>query len=582
MGLLVYEEVVFVSPIVGILSRNAEDISDQVNPMMDACYSQDAEGAWVMAGGTDYELADYNKAQGLVANQALGQVSFATRNKPLEQPQVDCQGKLSLLFEGNLYNLDELSLNLAPEHRLTNVSAASVVVHMLEGKYQGYNLEAALVEVMKALEGAYCLAVSDGRETIVARDSAGLRPVFYAENDEIIAFASRKTALWRIGLGNVKPLRAGRFISFSRDGVIIGETIPLSKMERDSAADKLEDIVERYGALFHTAVEKRLTNVERVGCLLSGGVDSCLVTKLVADIAAGRGIKVIAYTAGVEDSDDINYAERFVCGLGLEHKIKRLSRDDINSYIPKVVKAVEERDMVQIEAGVGIYAALDMAEQDGMRIVFSGQGPDELWGGYTWYPQVIAAEGYDGLQSRMLHDLERADIETLDRENKIAMAHGMEMVFPFVDTEIVKLALSTPPQLKISSAEDKLGKQPHRALASKVGIPDECAYRTKDAAQHGTGVHDTFGAMARKNGFTPDLVENIGYQSETVTREKLASSSRYGQRYADKKLWAIPRHIQLFLDVMAHRYNLLNKVERGKIKGFLEKIKRNKEKVKVD
>lgn len=570
------------SPIVGLLSRNAEDISDQVNPIMDVCYSQNAEGSWVMAGGTNYGLADYNKAQGLVANQALGQVSFATRNKPLEQPQVDCQGKLSLLFEGNLYNLDELSSNLAPEHRLTNVSAASVVVHMLEERYQGYNLEAALVGVMKALDGAYCLAVFDSRETIVARDSAGLRPVFYAENDEIMAFASRKTALWRIGLGNVKPLRAGRFASFSRDGVIIGETIPLKEMERGSTADKLEDIVGCYGALLRTAVKKRLDSVERVGCLLSGGVDSCLVTKLVADIAAERCIKVTVYTAGVEGSADIDYAERFMCELGLEHKIKRLSRDDINSYIPKVVKAVEERDMVQIEAGVGVYAALDMAKQDSIRVIFSGQGADELWGGYVWYPKVIAAEGYDGLQSRMLHDLERADIETLDRENKIAMAHGMEMVFPFVDTEIIKLALSTPPQLKVNSAEDKLGKQPHRALASKMGIPDECAYRTKEASQHGTGVHDTFGAMARKNGFTPTLVEDIDYQSETVTQEKLASSSRYGQRYSDKKLWAIPRYIQLFLDVMAHRYNLLNKAERGKIKGFVEKIKKREEKVKLE
>ena len=569
------------SPIAGIISKDGEDVTDCISSMMNASYSQEAEGAWVVAGKTKYRLDDLDKTQDLVIDQILDQASFATREKTLEQPQVDCQGEIALLFEGNLYNIDELRSNLSSEHQLSDGSAASVVAHMLEERYQGYNLEAALIGVMKALDGAYCVAVSDGRETIVARDSAGLRPVFYAENDGIMAFASRKTALWRIGLGNVKPLRAGRFASFSRDGVIIGETIPLSKMERGSTADKLEDIVGRYGALFRIAVEKRLTNVEMVGCLLSGGVDSCLVTKLVADIAAERGIKVIAYTAGVEDSDDIDYAERFVCELGLEHKIKRLSRDDINSYIPKVVKAVEERDMVQIEAGVGVYAALDMAEQDGIRVIFSGQGPDELWGGYVWYPKVIAAEGYDGLQSRMLHDLDRADIETLDRENKIAMAHGMETVFPFVDTEIVKLALSTPPQLKISSAEDRLGKQPHRALASKVGIPDECAYRAKDAAQHGTGVHDTFGAMARKNGFTPDLVENIGYQSETVTREKLASSSRYGQRYADKKLWAIPRHIQLFLDVMAHRYNLLNKVERGKIKGFLEKIRKGEEEVRV-
>ena len=564
------------SPIVGILSKESEDVSAQVNSMLSACYSQEADGAWVMVGKTKYQLNDYNKAQDLTTDQALGQVSFDTGKKALEQPQVDCQGKLSLLFEGNLYNLEELRSKLSSKHRVVNGSAASVVVHMLEESYQGYNLEAALVRVMEALDGAYCLVVSDGRETIVSRDSAGLRPAFYAENDEIMAFASRKTALWGIGLGKVKPLRAGRFASFSRDGVIVGEALPLSKMERGSTADKLEDIVERYGALLRTAVEKRLGDVEIVGCLLSGGVDSCLVTKLVADIAAKRGIRVIAYTAGVEDSSDIDFAERFACELDLEHKVRRLSRDDINLYIPQVVRAVEERDMVQIEAGIGVYAALDVAQQDSIRVVFSGQGPDELWGGYTWYPQVIAAEGYDGLQSRMLGDLERADIETLDRENKIAMAHGMEMVFPYIDTEIVKLALSTPPQLKVYSAEDKLGKQPHRALASKLGLPAESAYRTKDAAQHGTGVHDTLGAMARKNGFTPDLVESIGYQSEEVTQEKLASSSRYGQRYADKKLWAIPRHIQLFLDVIAHRYNLLNRVERGKIKGFLEKIKKNK------
>ena len=574
------------SPVIGVLSKNGGDVSDNVDIMMKVCYSRGAEGAWVMAGRTKCELADFNGVQSLATDQVLGQVSFATRKKFLEQPQVDCQGHLSLIFEGNLYNIDELRSNLSLKHRVNNGSAAGVVVHMLEDEYQGYNLAAALVKVMKALDGAYCLVASDDRETIVARDSAGMRPVFYAEDDEIMAFSSRKTALWRIGLGNVKPLRAGRFASFSGDGVLIGETIPLgplSERELYSATDEsLGHIVERYGTLLLSAVEKRLANVKKVGCLLSGGVDSCLVTKLVADIAAERGIKVTAYTAGVRTSADIDCAERFASELGLEHKVARLSRDDIDSYISQVVRAVEERDMVQIETGVGVYAALDMAEEDGIRVVFSGQGPDELWGGYTWYPNVIAAEGYDGLQSRMFHDLERADIETLDRENKIAMAHGMETVFPFVDAEIVKLALSTPPQLKINSVEDKLGKRPHRMLASKLGVSDECAYRTKDAAQHGTGVHDTFGAMARKSGFTPDLVENIDYHSEEVTREKLASSSRYGQRYADKKLWAIPRHIQLFLDVVANRYDLLNKPERGKIKGFVEKIKKRKEKVKIE
>lgn len=566
------------SPIVGVLSKGSEDVTDRVSSMMNVCYSQDADGAWVVASGAQYTFRDFNNGHKLLANQALGQVSFATRNKVLEKPQNDCSGRFSLLFEGNLYNLDELKGGLSSRHRLTDGSATSVVVHMLEERYRGYNLGAALKGVMEELDGAYCLVVSHGQETIIARDSAGLRPLFYAGNDELMAFASKKTALWRIGLSNVKPLRAGRFASFSRDGTIIGEALPLSKLEWGGTFDRLEDVVGSYGKLLRTAVDKRIYGLERVGCLLSGGVDSCLVTKLVADIAAKKGIKVTAYTAGVETSTDIDYAKRFASDLGIQHKVKKINREDIDSYILKVIRTVEERDMVQIEAGVGVYAALDMAEEDGIKVIFSGQGPDELWGGYVWYPRVIEAEGYDGLQERMLHDLERADIETLDRENKIAMAHGMEMVFPYVDTEIVKLALATPPQLKVYSAQDKLGKRPHRALASKLGIPEEYAYRTKDAAQHGAGIHDTLGAIARKNGFTSDLAESIGYQSEEITREKLASSSRYGQRYADKKLWAIPRHIQLFLDVRAHSYKLLNRAERGKIKVFLDKMREIKKK----
>mgnify|MGYP001126842696 CR=1 FL=1 len=407
---------------------------------------------------------------------------------------------------------------------------------------------------------------------MVARDLIGRRPVFYAENSKLVAFASEKKVLWEVGLRSVKPLRARKLASFSKRGVMIKEILSLSKMKRDVTADNLDEVIDNYGALLHSAVEKRLSNLGRVGCLISGGVDSCLITKLVADIAAKRGIEVIAYTVGVDGSADISYAEHFIHELGIEHKVRRLSQDEIDSYIPLLVSTVEERDMVQIETGIGIYAALDMASQDGIKVIFSGQGADELWGGYSWYPQVITTEGYDGLERRMLDDLGRADIETLDRENKIAMAYSMEVVFPFIDTEIVKLAMSIPPQLKISSARDRLGKHPHRMLADKMGVAAEYAYRSKDAAQHGTGIHDTFDGIARKSGFTPDLVESIGYHSEEVSPEKLASSSRYGYRYGKKSLWEVPDHIQLFLDVTAYDHNLLNDAERTRIKSFLKKM----------
>jgi len=97
----------------------------------------------------------------------------------------------------------------------------------------------------------------------------------------------------------------------------------------------------------------------------------------------------------------------------------------------------------------------------------------------------------------------------------------------------------------------------------------EYADRDKNAAQHGTGIHDTLDAIARKNGFTPELVAQIGYRSEEVSKEKLASSTRYGYLYAERELWQVPQHIQFFLDSVAYENKLLNEAERSRIEQFL-------------
>jgi asparagine synthase (glutamine-hydrolysing) len=173
----------------------------------------------------------------------------------------------------------------------------------------------------------------------------------------------------------------------------------------------------------------------------------------------------------------------------------------------------------------------------------------------------------------MWDDFTRADIETLDRENKIAMAHGVELLFPYLDIEVVNVAMSVAPELKVTSAEDHLGKHPHRHLAIKVGISEKYANREKLAIQHGTGIHGVLDDIARRNGFDPDMVKGIGYKSEEITSEKMGSSARYGYRYTEKKLWQVPQHIQLFLHALAYRKGLLNKSVRDRVGYFLEKAR---------
>ena len=556
------------SPICGIASRNGEDVSGQLSSMMGTLRINNSADAWIVSEGVPHQWSGDVQ---MITKQAMGQVSFATREQQdPARPVSNNNGNLSVLFEGNLYNNESLGSSLAPMQKPTTISTAAIVADLLAERYQG-NLVEALKEIAPIINGEFCLAASDGKQAVLMRDSLGLKPVFYAENSKLIAFSSRKTALWEIGLRDVRPLRAGKIASFSADGVIVDEAYPLSKMNIQITIIELAEAVDSYCTLLKASVENRLRNVKRVAVLVSGGVDSCLIAKLVLDISAMKGIEVATYTGGVDGAPDIKYAECFAKELGLKHKVRRLSQDEIESYIPLVAAAVEERDLVQIEAGIGVYAAVEMASRDGFRVIFSGQGPDELWGGYSWYPQVIARDGYDFLLQNMRGDLERADIETFDRENRIAMAHGMEKVFPYTDIEVVKLAMSVSPRLKITSAEDRVGKRPHREAAKRLGLPAKYADRGKDAAQHGTGIHDTLDTIARKNGFTPELVKYVGYNSDKVSREKLASSTRYGYLYAEKELWQIPQHVQFFFDSVAYRNNLLNEAERSRIERFLNK-----------
>jgi hypothetical protein len=104
-----------------------------------------------------------------------------------------------------------------------------------------------------------------------------------------------------------------------------------------------------------------------------------------------------------------------------------------------------------------------------------------------------------------------------------------------------------------------------------MGIPEEYANREKLAIQHATGIHGELDDIARKNGFDPALVQDIGYKSEEITTEKMGSSSRYGYRYMAKELWQVPQHVQFLLHVLAYKQGLLNKSVRDRIGYFLKK-----------
>jgi asparagine synthase (glutamine-hydrolysing) len=177
-----------------------------------------------------------------------------------------------------------------------------------------------------------------------------------------------------------------------------------------------------------------------------------------------------------------------------------------------------------------VYAAVKLAHQDGIKVMFTGQGADELFGGYSWYAKVADKEGYRQLRKHMIEDLLLLYKETLEREDKITMAHSIELREPFLDAQVIRVSLGTSMRLNVKGADDALGKHIHRKLAQSLGIPKDIAYRVKEAAQHGSGMHDTIDAIATlpsRSRTSTRSSQGKGLGARSVTATCLATK-RYG------------------------------------------------------
>ena len=118
---------------------------------------------------------------------------------------------------------------------------------------------------------------------------------------------------------------------------------------------------------------------------------------------------------------------------------------------------------------------------------------------------------------------------------------------PFLDMKVIRLSMQMDLKLNVKGVEDMFGKHVHRKLAQRLGIPRNIAYRIKEAAQHGSGMHNVVDAIARKHGFDESTISNR-YLDVLRSREKIGSSQRYGYLFENEKMWIAEPHVQMYLD----------------------------------
>jgi asparagine synthase (glutamine-hydrolysing) len=535
----------------GILSKKDENVVPLVGSMLSCMINRGPDGAGIAADERSIQSDSFSnlRYQKLSGSSALGHVRLAIVGGTCgQQPFRSCDGRFTVEHNGEIYNYKTIRKRLIKKHKFSTQTDSEVIVHLIEDYFlKKNNLLYAIKRTVAELDGVYAFVVKEeesGRLALV-RDKMGVRQIYYGENDRFIAFASERKALWKIGIKEpTKRVLPCYAVIISPDGTLQEFKIDNPPIQSTKKVYKtMASAVSVYEKALLASMKKRTQDFDKVGIIFSGGIDSVIIAWLAKKMVP----EVICYTGGIHGSNDILYARQIAKKLNLKLRVNELTQDEVEQMIPEVINTIEDTNAGQVEVAIPVYAAVKLAHEDGINVMFSGQAADELFGGYPWYARVVEKEGYQKLRDHMTQDLLLLYKETLEREDKITMAHSIEMREPFLDTEVIRCSIGMDLKLNIKGTTDIMGKHIHRKLAQKLGIPKNIAYRIKEAAQHGSGMHDIFDTIARKHGFDESTISKK-YLDVLQTREKMGSSQRYGYLFENEKMWIAEPHVQMYLD----------------------------------
>ena len=222
---------------------------------------------------------------------------------------------------------------------------------------------------------------------------------------------------------------------------------------------------------------------------LSGGVDSCLVAKL-----AGRECVAV----GLENSHDLKQARHAAGELGLSCTFVTISEPEIEAALPVVVSTIPKKDPVNTGIALTQYFIARWAGEHGYTRILTGQGADELFGGYFRYSESAT------LEEDLAQDFLGLEAQAR-RDQGIAALHGTYLSMPYLDLRVVRASQQIPANEKVQGNRRKI---PLRKVAERH-IPPDLAWYGKKAMQYGSGVWGVLRKLARKNGYKTSLQDYI-------------------------------------------------------------------------
>jgi asparagine synthase (glutamine-hydrolysing) len=429
----------------------------------------------------------------------MGFHRLAINGLNMESTQPITRNNIWLICNGEIYNYKKLYEMMGV---IPNTQSDCEVILWL---YEKYGIE----QCLQMLDGVFAFVLLDQRienaESVVyiARDPYGVRPLYKMEDhvgsyfDHSISFASEMKMLHGLSKTyDITPFTPGTWSSYVLKTTVNAKWEPLQTemvyhntgfFENFTETHHLR-IIKGIREKLYAAVEKRCCTTERpIACLLSGGLDSSLIAALVSQYHKENGLPALeTYSIGLEGSVDLKYAKLVAEHLCTKHTEIILTERDFCDAIPEVIYAIESYDTTTVRASIGNYLlGKYIAANSEAKVIFNGDGSDELLGGYLYMKKADDSIEFDKECRRLLKEIHMFDVL---RSDKCISSHGLEPRTPFLDRGFTQYILSLPCDIR---------HQPHtiekywlrQAFSMDELLPLEVLWRKKEAFSD--GVSDT-------------------------------------------------------------------------------------------
>ena len=421
--------------------------------------------------GPDMQDYEVNTSKtGIITHERLAIIDLQTGKQPIQGTK-----DAYVVHNGEIYNHIELKKTELQDFSFRTTCDSEVIVKL----YEKYG-----TEFCNKLDGVFGFIVMQGDDYMVARDPIGIKPLYYGQDKGGAMYFSSEMKVIEDQVIDLKAFPPGHF--YTKETGFVKYYKP--EWEDYTVCKEELDYVKLKDALID-ATRKRLMSDVPVGVLLSGGLDSSLISSITARLMKEEGKTLHSFSIGLDETaPDIIAAKEVADFIGTEHHAIHFTFEEGLKIINQLVWHLETYDITSIRASTPMYIMSKYITDMGIKVVLSGEGSDEIFGGYLYFHNAPSDEEFQKETIRRVQLLSTADCL---RADKSTMAWALEARVPFLDRHFLDVAMKIYPSYKRPNrVEGKIEKYIVRKAfddQENPWLPEHILWRQKEQFSDGVG-----------------------------------------------------------------------------------------------